>query len=385
MRTVTVLGSTGSIGCSTVNLLEQARDQYRVRALVGGTNAVRLAEQALSLNVELAVLADEKAVKELRDLLSGSKIQVACGRQAVIDAAALSVDWTMAAITGTAGLEPILAAVRNGGSIALANKEALVCAGDVMLRAVEEGGSTLLPVDSEHNAIFQAMQGQCFEDIVKIILTASGGPFRNATLDMMRSATPAQALKHPTWEMGSKISIDSATMFNKGLEIIEAARLFSLTEDRIDVLVHPQSIVHGLVQYSDGSLLAQMGTADMRIPIAHALAWPHRMVTTSSHLDLAVLSRLDFSNPDAFKFPALRLARQALREGGAAPAILSAANEVAVDAFLKEQIGFLDIARLVEDVMNVLGTPSADTLEAVLHWDKQARCVALEKVATFSL
>ncbi|MBQ5546085.1 MAG: 1-deoxy-D-xylulose-5-phosphate reductoisomerase [Acetobacter sp.] len=385
MRTVTVLGSTGSIGCSTVNLLEQARDQYRVRALVGGTNAVRLAEQALSLNVELAVLADEKAVKELRDLLSGSKIQVACGRQAVIDAAALSVDWTMAAITGTAGLEPILAAVRNGGSIALANKEALVCAGDVMLRAVEEGGSTLLPVDSEHNAIFQAMQGQCFEDIVKIILTASGGPFRNATLDTMRSATPAQALKHPTWEMGSKISIDSATMFNKGLEIIEAARLFSLTEDRIDVLVHPQSIVHGLVQYSDGSLLAQMGTADMRIPIAHALAWPHRMVTTSSHLDLAVLSRLDFSNPDAFRFPALRLARQALREGGAAPAILSAANEIAVDAFLKEQIGFLDIARLVEDVMNVLGTPSADTLEAVLHWDKQARCVALEKVATFSL
>ncbi|MBQ5470132.1 MAG: 1-deoxy-D-xylulose-5-phosphate reductoisomerase [Acetobacter sp.] len=385
MRTVTVLGSTGSIGCSTVNLLEQARDQYRVRALVGGTNAVRLAEQALSLNVELAVLADEKAVKELRNLLSGSKIQVACGRQAVIDAAALSVDWTMAAITGTAGLEPILAAVRNGGSIALANKEALVCAGDVMLRAVEEGGSTLLPVDSEHNAIFQAMQGQCFEDIVKIILTASGGPFRNATLDTMRSATPAQALKHPTWEMGSKISIDSATMFNKGLEIIEAARLFSLTEDRIDVLVHPQSIVHGLVQYSDGSLLAQMGTADMRIPIAHALAWPHRMVTTSSHLDLAVLSRLDFSNPDAFRFPALRLARQALREGGAAPAILSAANEIAVDAFLKEQIGFLDIARLVEDVMNVLGTPSADTLEAVLHWDKQARCVALEKVATFSL
>ncbi|MBO7072401.1 MAG: 1-deoxy-D-xylulose-5-phosphate reductoisomerase [Acetobacter sp.] len=385
MRTVTVLGSTGSIGCSTVNLLEHARDQYRVRALVGGTNAVRLAEQALSLNVEIAVLADEKAVKELRDLLSGSKIQVACGRQAVIDAAALSVDWTMAAITGTAGLEPILAAVRNGGSIALANKEALVCAGDVMLRAVEEGGSTLLPVDSEHNAIFQAMQGQRFEDIVKIILTASGGPFRNATLDIMRSATPVQALKHPTWNMGSKISIDSATMFNKGLEIIEAARLFSLTEDRIDVLVHPQSIVHGLVQYSDGSLLAQMGTADMRIPIAHALAWPHRMVTTSSHLDLAVLSRLDFSNPDAFKFPALRLARQALREGGAAPAILSAANEIAVDAFLKEQIGFLDIARLVEDVMNVLGTPSADTLEAVLHWDKQARCVALEKVATFSL
>ena len=384
MRTVTVLGSTGSIGCSTVDLLEQARDQYRVRALVGGTNAVRLAQQALSLNVELAVVADKKAVKELQDLLAGSKIQVAGGREAVIEAAALPVDWTMAAITGTAGLEPILAAVRNGGSIALANKEALVCAGDVMLRAVKEGGSTLLPVDSEHNAIFQVMQGQRFQDIVKIILTASGGPFRNATLDAMRSATPVQALKHPTWSMGSKISIDSATMFNKGLEIIEAARLFSLTEDRIDVLVHPQSIVHGLVQYSDGSLLAQMGTADMRIPIAHALAWPHRMVTTSSHLDLVALGRLDFSNPDTSRFPALRLARQALREGGAASTILSAANEIAVDAFLKEQIGFLDIARLVEDVMNVLGTPAADTLEAVLHWDTQARSVALEKITTFS-
>ncbi|MBO6037011.1 MAG: 1-deoxy-D-xylulose-5-phosphate reductoisomerase [Acetobacter sp.] len=385
MRTVTVLGSTGSIGCSTVDLLEQARDQYHVRALVGGTNAVRLAEQARSLNAELAVLTDEKAMEELQDLLAGSGVQVAGGRQAVLEAAALPADWTMAAITGTAGLEPILAAVRNGGSIALANKEALVCAGDVMLHAVQEGGSTLLPVDSEHNAIFQAMQGQQVEDIVKIILTASGGPFRNATLEEMRSATPAQALKHPTWSMGSKISIDSATMFNKGLEIIEAARLFSLTEERIDVLVHPQSIIHGLVQYSDGSLLAQMGSADMRIPIAHALAWPNRMVTTSSHLDLAALGKLEFSVPDMFRFPALRLARQALCEGGAAPAILSAANEIAVDAFLKEQIGFLEIAQLVEEVMNVLGTPSANTLEAVLHWDTQARRVALEKIPTFNM
>ena len=382
MRTVTVLGSTGSIGCSTVDLLEQARDQYRVRALVGGTNATRLAEQARSLKAELAVLADESAVAELRTLLAGTGIEVAGGRQAVIDAAALPADWTMAAITGAAGLEPTLASVRNGGSIALANKEALVCAGDVMLRAVQEAGATLLPVDSEHNAVFQAMADRQADQVAKIILTASGGPFRNASPEAMRAATPAQALKHPTWSMGAKISIDSATMFNKGLEVIEAARIFGLTEDRIDVLVHPQSVVHGLAQYTDGSLIAQTGSADMRIPIAHALAWPRRMATTSAQLDLAAFGTLEFTAPDMVRFPALRLARQALRDGGAAPAILSAANEIAVEAFLKEQIGFLDIARLVEDVMTALGAQTADTLDAVLHWDAQARRVAREQIST---
>ncbi|MCG0998623.1 1-deoxy-D-xylulose-5-phosphate reductoisomerase [Acetobacter persici] len=376
MRTVTVLGSTGSIGCSTVDLLEQARDQFRVRALVGGSNAAKLAEQAKSLKAELAVVADEKAFEELRTLLAASGTEVACGRAAVIAAAGLPADWTMAAITGAAGLEPTLAAVKNGKSIALANKEALVCAGDVMLRAVADAGATLLPVDSEHNAIAQAMADKQADQVAKIILTASGGPFRKASLEEMEAATPAQALKHPTWSMGAKISIDSATMFNKGLEVIEAARIFGLTEDRIDVLVHPQSVVHGLVQYTDGSLIAQMGSADMRIPIAHTLAWPKRMATTSSHLDLATFATLEFSAPDMVRFPALRLAREALRSGGAAPAILSAANEIAVEAFLKEQIGFLDIARVVEQTMTALGAPPADTLEAVLHWDAEARKAA---------
>lgn len=376
MRTVTVLGSTGSIGCSTVDLLEQACDQFRVRALVGGSNAARLAEQAKSLKAELAVVADEKAFEELRTLLAGSGTEVACGREAVIAAAGLPADWTMAAITGAAGLEPTLAAVRNGKSIALANKEALVCAGDVMLRAVAEAGATLLPVDSEHNAVAQAMADKQRDQVAKIILTASGGPFRKSSVEEMEAATPAQALKHPTWSMGAKISIDSATMFNKGLEIIEAARIFDLPEDRIDVLVHPQSVVHGLVQYTDGSLIAQMGSADMRIPIAHTLTWPKRMSTTSTHLDLAAFAALEFSAPDVVRFPALRLAREALRSGGAAPAILSAANEIAVEAFLKEQIGFLDIARVVEKTMMALGAPPADTLEAVLHWDAEARKAA---------
>ncbi|MFT8675946.1 MAG: 1-deoxy-D-xylulose-5-phosphate reductoisomerase [Acetobacter sp.] len=380
MRTVTVLGSTGSIGCSTVDLLQQARDQFRVRALVGGKNAARLAEQALNLKAELAVLADESALDELRGLLAGSGVKVAGGRQAVIEAAAVPVDWTMAAITGAAGLEPTLAAVRNGGSIALANKEALVCAGDVMLRAVADAGATLLPVDSEHNAVFQAMADRQTDEVEKIILTASGGPFRKATLEEMRAATPAQALKHPTWSMGAKISIDSATMFNKGLEVIEAARIFGLTEDRIGVLVHPQSVVHGMVQYTDGSLIAQMGSADMRIPIAHTLAWPRRMGTTSSRLDLAAFGTLEFTTPDEVRFPALRLARQALRAGRAAPAILSAANEIAVEAFLREQIGFLDIARVVEEVMDALGAPPADTLESVLHWDAEARRAATSRI-----
>ncbi|MFT8430961.1 1-deoxy-D-xylulose-5-phosphate reductoisomerase [Acetobacter orientalis] len=373
MRTVTVLGSTGSIGCSTVDLLEQARDQYRVRALVGGKNVARLAEQAKSLNAELAVLADESGLAELRSLLAGTQTRVAAGRQAVIEAAGLPADWTMAAITGAAGLEPTLASVKNGHSVALANKEALVCAGDVMLRAVAEAGATLLPVDSEHNAVYQSMADRQADQVEKIILTASGGPFRKASLEVMEAATPAQALKHPTWSMGAKISIDSATMFNKGLEVIEAARIFGLTEDRIDVLVHPQSVVHGMVQYTDGSLIAQMGSADMRIPIAHTLAWPKRMATTSPRLDLAAFATLEFSAPDEVRFPALRLARQVLRSGGAAPAILSAANEIAVEAFLHEQIGFLDIARVVEKVMTKLGAPPADTLDAVLHWDAEAR------------
>ncbi|MBB2201218.1 1-deoxy-D-xylulose-5-phosphate reductoisomerase [Gluconacetobacter tumulisoli] len=382
MKKVTVLGSTGSIGCSTVDLLRQAPERFQVAALVGGTNVVRLAEQARALGAAHAVIADAARLPELRALLDGTNIDVSGGRQAVIDAAALPVDWTMAAITGAIGLEPTLAAVRNGGSVALANKEALVCAGDVMLRAVRDAGATLLPVDSEHNAIFQSLADRQVDGIEKIVLTASGGPFRRATLAEMEKATPEAALRHPTWTMGAKITIDSATMFNKGLEVIEAARLFDLTEDRIGVVVHPQSVVHGMVQYTDGSIVAQLGSADMRIPIAHTLAWPRRMATTSPRLDLAALGRMDFEEPDEARFPALRLARESLRAGGAVPTILSAANEIAVEAFLAGAIGFLDIARVVEDVMQAIGHQAADTLEAVLRWDEEARRAARLRTAS---
>ncbi|WP_323991250.1 1-deoxy-D-xylulose-5-phosphate reductoisomerase [Nguyenibacter sp. L1] len=381
MKSVTVLGSTGSIGCSTVDLLLQAPERFAVDALVGGSNAVRLAEQARALRARHAVIADAARLAELRDLLDGSGIAVSGGRQAVIEAAARPVDWTMAAITGAIGLEPTLASVRNGGAIALANKEALVCAGDVMLRAVADAGATLLPVDSEHNAIFQSMADRQVDGIEKIVLTASGGPFRRASLADMEKATPEAALRHPTWTMGAKITIDSATMFNKGLEVIEAARLFALTEDRIGVVVHPQSVVHGLVHYTDGSIVAQMGSADMRIPIAHTLAWPCRMATTSPRLDLAALGRMEFEEPDEARFPALRLARESLRAGGAVPTILSAANEIAVEAFLGGAIGFLDIARVVEDAMQALGHQAADSLEAVLHWDQEARRTARLRTA----
>ncbi|GBQ65116.1 1-deoxy-D-xylulose-5-phosphate reductoisomerase [Komagataeibacter swingsii] len=379
MKTVSVLGSTGSIGCSTVDLLLQAPDQFRTGALVGGRNVTKLAEQARALGARRAVIADESLLPELERLLAGSGIEATGGRAAVIEAASLPVDWTMAAITGATGLEPTLAAVRNGRSVALANKEALVCAGDVMLRAVADAGATLLPVDSEHNAVFQSMADKQADEVEQIILTASGGPFRRASLEEMEKAPLEAALKHPTWTMGAKITIDSATMFNKGLELIEAARLFNVTEDRLGVVVHPQSVVHGMVQYTDGSIVAQLGSADMRIPIAHTLAWPARMPTNSPRLDLATLARLDFEAPDEVRFPALRLARESLRVGGAMPAILSGANEIAVEAFLKREIGFLDIARIVEDVMQSIGPQRADTLEEVLHWDGESRRVARQR------
>jgi 1-deoxy-D-xylulose-5-phosphate reductoisomerase len=282
----------------------------------------------------------------------------------------------MAAITGAVGLAPTLAAIRGGRAVALANKEALVCAGDVMLRAVKAAGATLLPVDSEHNAIFQSLADGNRGAVEKIVLTASGGPFRTTSLDDMAKATPEMALKHPIWSMGAKISIDSATLMNKGLEVIEAARLFGLTEDQIDVLVHPQSVIHGLVYYHDGSVLAQLGAPDMRIPIAHTLAWPGRMATASPRLDLAAVAQLEFAAPDLARFPALGLARDALRAGGSAPTILSAANEIAVEAFLQRRIGFLDIARTVSRVMETMNAPNADTLEEVIDLDLAARRAA---------
>ena len=371
-----MLGSTGSVGTSTVDLLAANPEQFHVHALAAGRNVALLAEQAVRLNAKLAVIAEPSAHGELDGLLAGTGIETAGGLDAVVRAAAIPVDWTMAAITGAAGLPSTLAAIRRGGVIALANKEALVCAGEVMLRAVREAGVTLLPVDSEHNAIFQAMAEGNRHAVERIVLTASGGPFRKATLEEMARATPEAALRHPVWSMGAKISIDSATMMNKGLELIEAARLFGLTEAEIGVLVHPQSVVHGIVHYRDGSMLAQLGAPDMRIPIAHALAWPDRLQTASPRLDLAGLGRLDFEEPDPIRFPALRLARDALRAGGGAPTILSAANEVAVDAFLARRLGFIEIAALVEAVLNRLGSPGADTLDAVMDLDAAARRAA---------
>jgi 1-deoxy-D-xylulose-5-phosphate reductoisomerase len=383
-RTVTVLGCTGSVGTQTVDLLlgamHAASGGFKVRALVAGRNAKLLAEQAIALRAEHAVVADPDSYEVLRDALADTGITCASGPDAVVEAAEMEADWTMAAITGAAGLAATLAAIRRGKVVALANKEALVCAGEVMLRAVSEAGATLLPVDSEHNAIFQSMADGNHGAIERIILTASGGPFRTATMEEMARATVETALRHPIWSMGAKISIDSATIMNKGLELIEAARLFQLDETKIDVLVHPQSVIHGMVCYHDGSVMAQLGSPDMRIPIAHTLAWPERMATGSPRLDLAAVARLEFEEPDLVRFPALRLARDALRAGGGTPAILNAANEVAVEAFLQRRIGFLDIVDTVERVLEALGTPAAATLEHVIALDEEARRAA----ATFA-
>lgn len=381
VRSVSVLGSTGSIGTQTIDLLAAEPGRYRVVALAAGRNAALLAAQAKQLRAEVAVLADPAGYAELRAALAGTGIRAECGPDAVAAAGALGADWTMAAITGAAGLASTLAAIRRGGVVALANKEALVCAGEVMLAAVRAHGATLLPVDSEHNAIFQSMADGNRGGIEKIVLTASGGPFRTASREEMARATPEAALRHPVWSMGAKISIDSATMMNKALEVIEAARLFALPSERIEVLVHPQSVVHGLVHYSDGSVLAQLGSPDMRVPIAHTLAWPGRIATHAPRLDLTAVGRLEFSAPDAERFPALRLAREALAAGGGASAIMSAANEVAVEAFLGRRIGFLDIAAVVEQVMQEMGAPPAETLEAVVALDEAARASALRYAA----
>ncbi len=376
-RSVTVLGSTGSIGRSTMALLEAASPgSFTVRALVAGRDVATLAAQARAHRAELAVVEDESCYPALKEALAGTGIEVAAGAEAVIAAAARPADWTMAAIVGAAGLRSTLAALTRGGTLALANKESLVCAGRLVLDLAARHGATLLPVDSEHNAIFQALDPRDPRAIEKIILTASGGPFRDWSLAQMRTATPEQAVRHPVWSMGAKISVDSATMFNKGLELIEAARLFPVPAERIEVLVHRQSAVHGLVQYSDGSLLAQLGSPDMRTPIAHCLAWPGRMAVDVARLDLAALGRLDFEAPDPVRFPALRLAREALAAEGGAPCVLNAANEVAVGLFLGKRLGFLDIAAVVEDTLSALAGRGVADLGAVLELDQSARHIA---------
>lgn len=376
LKRLTILGSTGSIGTQTLDLVAEAPESYHLCALVGGRNVEVLAAQARQFRPEITVISDESLLPALREALAGTNLRVAGGRAAVLEAASAPADWTMCAITGTIGLEPTLASVRRGGTIAFACKESLVSAGDVFLAEVDKAGAVLLPVDSEHNAIMQAMADGNSKAVDKIILTASGGPFLNHSLEEMRGITREAALRHPVWSMGAKISIDSATMFNKGLEVIEAARLFSLPSDKIEVLVHPQSVIHGMVCYADGSVLAQLGSPDMRIPIAHALAWPQRLATQAPRLDLAQIGKLTFLAPDEKRFPALRLAREVLLAGAGAPAVLNAANEVAVAAFLEGKIGFLDIAGIVERVMQKLGAPPVPDIASVLAVDESARLAA---------
>jgi len=376
-RRITVLGSTGSVGKSTVSLLEAAPEgQFDIVALVAGRDWQGLAAQARRLKARHAVLADPAQYVALKEALAGTDIQVAAGPEAVIAAANLPADWTMAAIVGAAGLPATMAALARGGVMAIANKESLVCAGEPVLAAARAGGATILPVDSEHNAIFQALDIRDPSAVAKIILTASGGPCRTMSLAEMAAVTPEVAVRHPVWSMGAKISVDSATMFNKGLELIEAARLFPVPESRIEVLVHPQSTVHGLVQYTDGSVLAQLGTPDMRTPIAHALAWPARMAAAVPPLDLIALGKLEFFAPDPVRFPALRLSREALRAGRGAPTILNAANEIAVGLFLEKRLRFLDIAAVVDETLSRLGAPEAADLPAIMAHDAAARSQA---------
>ena len=384
-RRVTVLGSTGSVGCSTLDLMDQAEaagsGAFEVEALTGGANIARLAEQARRWKPKLAVTADPARLDELRAALVGTGVETAAGDQAVIEAAARPADWIMAAIVGAAGLRSAWAAAATGATLALANKESLVCCGPALIRRVKAAGGRLIPVDSEHSAIYQVFPHTAPEQVARLVLTASGGPFRSTPREALGAITPEQAVAHPNWSMGAKISVDSATMANKGLEAIEAAYLFDMPADRIDVVVHPESIVHSLVEYVDGSTLAQMGPPDMKTPIAYALAWPDRLIWSAPRLDLAALGRLTFEAPDEERFPALKLARQALQAGGAAPIVFNAANEVAALAFLDRRLGFLNIAAVIADTLSRVTASGVDSgsnnaCDAALAVDVQARAVA---------
>lgn len=382
-RRISILGSTGSVGCNTVDLLRRDPGAFEVTALTARSNVALLAEQAREFHPRLVVIADESLYGALKEALSGTNVAVAAGADALVEAASLDSDLVMAAIVGAAGLRPTLAAVKRGATVALANKECLVCAGDVVMAEVQRSGAVLLPVDSEHSAIFQVFDFDNLDAIERIILTASGGPFLDLDLAAMKNVTPAQAVAHPNWTMGAKISVDSATMMNKGLEVIEARFLFPVHEDRIEVLIHPQSVVHSLVGYADGSVLAQLGSPDMRTPIAYALAWPRRRGSPSARLDLASVGQLTFRKPDPERFPALTVAREALKSGGAAPTVLNAANEIAVQGFLDGEIGFLDIVSVVSEVLSRSPGASVATVDDVILVDQAARRIARDQVANF--
>ena len=384
-KRISVLGSTGSIGKNTLDIVRRAAPgTYNVVALTANKSVEIIAEQALEFRPEFVALADASCAEALNARLAGSGIETGFGPDAVIEAARRSADFTMAAIIGSAGLEPTLAAVEQGNHVGLANKECLVCAGETFMAAVRASGANLLPVDSEHNAIFQVLEDDK-AGIRRLILTASGGPFREASLDKLKSVTREDALNHPVWSMGAKISIDSATLMNKGLELIEASWLFDRPSAEIDVIVHPQSIIHSMVEYIDGSVLAQMGSPDMRTPIAYAMGWPQRIAAPVERLDFAKITGLTFFEPDTEKFPALRLAREALEAGGQAPCVLNAANEQAVAAFLNGDIPFLGIASLVEQALNT----HANTLsfrqapacaQSVMALDREARATVDEHI-----
>jgi 1-deoxy-D-xylulose-5-phosphate reductoisomerase len=379
-RTVTILGATGSIGASTIDLLKRERERFRVEAVSANKNAAALAALARELGAPFAAIGDPAAYGELKGALSGTGIKAAAGESGLLEAAERPAQWVIGAITGAAGLKPTLAAAERGAIVALANKETLVCAGALFMRRAAAAGATVLPVDSEHNALFQAMSGSRREDVRRVILTASGGPFRTASAEAVRSATVEQALKHPNWSMGAKVTIDSATLMNKGLELIEAHHLFALAPEQIDVLVHPQSIIHSLVEFCDGSLIAQLGSPDMRIPIAYCLAWPERIAGPAPRLDLARAAKLTFEEPDLARFPALTLARRALEAGGALPTVLNAANEVAVGEFLAQQLNFAGIPALVEATLDAAvsknWTAEPENVDEALSIDHNARLLA---------
>ncbi len=380
LRRISILGATGSIGTSTLDLIRHHPGRFEVVAVTGYSNPETLAECARQAGAEVAVIGDPERYRDLADALSGTGIEAAAGEDALVEAAGRPADCTIAAIVGAAGLRPSLAAVANGSRLALANKECLVSAGDVFMQAVARAGCELVPVDSEHSAAFQVLRDARPEFIERIVLTASGGPFRTWSREAIATATREQALKHPNWSMGAKITVDSATMMNKGLELIEAMHLFQVAPHQLDMVVHPQSIVHCLVSYIDGSVLAQLAEPDMRTPIALALSWPHRISAPTKRLDLAQLGQLTFEAADAERFPAIRLAREAMERGGTAPAILNAANEIAVGAFLEGRLRVPDIAAIVADTLEAAEAAAAIkpavSVEDVLNCDAHARRLA---------
>jgi 1-deoxy-D-xylulose-5-phosphate reductoisomerase len=382
-RSITILGSTGSVGCNTIDLLARQREAFSIEALTANRNVPLLAEQARALRPRMVAIADASLYADLKAALAGSGIEVGAGPSAVVEAACRPAEWVMASIVGAAGLEPTMAAVRRGAIIGLANKECLVCAGEVMMADIKKFGANLVPVDSEHSAIYQVFDFDNADKVEAIILTASGGPFRCLDAEKMATVTPAQAVAHPNWDMGAKISVDSATMMNKGLELIEAFHLFPVEAGQIEIVVHPQSVIHSLVSYVDGSVLAQLGAPDMRTPISYALAWPDRMQTPAPRLRLVEVGQLTFEAPDERKFPALRLAREALQRRGAAPIVLNAANEVAVESFLSAEIGFLDIPRVVEQAMDKAPTGQLNALADVIEIDQEARVRARAIIQAF--